>query len=250
MPKGIPHTTDTFIKQSNQVHNLKYDYSKVDYKTNIIEVIIKCSVHGNFNQKPIVHLRGGNCPKCMNELKSINYKGRKSYNIIDPTKHLEIFIKRSNKIHNNYYDYSKTNFANRTNDNKLIIICPKHGEFLQRHYHHWGGAGCPKCSSKYKKQNKWLDSLNIPDTPNTRQVRIYLNDGIGGEYIVSDGYIKETKTIYEFWGNYHHGKDIKNQIHFSGKTMKELLKETNLKRRRIKNAGYNLIEIWEDEWDL
>lgn len=55
----------------------------------------------------------------------------------------EDFINRSSKIHNNKYNYSRTNYTG--SNNKVIIICPEHGEFKQLSRHHITGIGCPKC---------------------------------------------------------------------------------------------------------
>ena len=53
------------------------------------------------------------------------------------------FIERSTIIHNNKYDYSLVNYL--TNDKKVIIICPIHGDFLQTPNKHLKGHGCIKC---------------------------------------------------------------------------------------------------------
>lgn len=45
-------------------------------------------------------------------------------------KSLDKFIEKSNEVHNNKYDYSKTNYVN--NSTKVEIICPEHGSFWQR----------------------------------------------------------------------------------------------------------------------
>ncbi len=57
------------------------------------------------------------------------------------------FIDRSEKIHDGKYDYSKVNYTGRHND--VIIICPIHGEFLQKPAKHLSGAECRKCSGNY-----------------------------------------------------------------------------------------------------
>ena len=51
---------EEFINRSNDVHNYKYDYSKVEYINSYTRVIIKCPEHGDFEQTPKSHL---NC-KC------------------------------------------------------------------------------------------------------------------------------------------------------------------------------------------
>lgn len=54
------------------------------------------------------------------------------------------FIENSVKIHGNKYNYSKCNYIG--NKNKVCIICPTHGEFLQTPNDHIGGHKCSKCS--------------------------------------------------------------------------------------------------------
>ena len=58
----------------------------------------------------------------------------------------EQFIKEANIIHNNKYDYSKVEYKNA--QTKVCIICPQHGEFWQKPYHHLQGVGCPKCKGE------------------------------------------------------------------------------------------------------
>ena len=54
----------------------------------------------------------------------------------------EDFIKRSNTIHNNKYDYSKTIYVKASE--KVIITCPIHGDFEQTPNNH-KKRGCKKC---------------------------------------------------------------------------------------------------------
>ena len=62
---------ENFINESNEIHGEgTYDYSQVNYVNSHTKVIIICSKHGNFFQKPSKHLIGQGCPKCKN-----NYKG-------------------------------------------------------------------------------------------------------------------------------------------------------------------------------
>jgi very-short-patch-repair endonuclease len=66
---------------------------------------------------------------------------------------LEEFIKKANKCHNNFYDYSKVNYKNAKE--KVCIICPEHGEFWQLPNNHLFGNGCPECKkSKLEKKMK------------------------------------------------------------------------------------------------
>ena len=62
------------------------------------------------------------------------------------------FIEKASITHNNRYDYSKSRY--KTNQEKLIIICKEHGEFLQSPANHLRGSNCPKCVGKYKPNNE------------------------------------------------------------------------------------------------
>lgn len=104
-------STEEFIKKSKQIHGNKYDYSKVEYTNNKTKVCIICPTHGEFYQKPNVHLMNHGCPKCAIE----NRKKIQKINIED-------FVKRANVIHNYKYDYSLVKY-NYIKD-KVNIICP------------------------------------------------------------------------------------------------------------------------------
>ena len=120
-------TNEDFINKARAVHGDKYDYSKVQYAYNKIEVCIICPEHGEFWQKPVLHLSGCGCSIC---------SGRKKMRTVD-------FVKKANEVHNNKYDYSKTEYKGNTEE--VCIICPEHGEFWQRASHHLAGAGCKQC---------------------------------------------------------------------------------------------------------
>ena len=64
---------------------------------------------------------------------------------------IEEFINKVKQIHGNRYDYSKVNYKN--NRTKIIIICKKHGEFLQFPNNHLKGCGCFKCCFFGKKSH-------------------------------------------------------------------------------------------------
>ena len=123
--------TLSFINKASTIHDNTYDYSKVNYINANTPVIIVCKEHGDFNQIPDFHInRKCGCPKCC-----ISYK-----------KNTLEFIEKANKIHNNKYNYSKVHYVN--NKNQIIIICKKHGEFIQQPYVHLLKHGCPSCINK------------------------------------------------------------------------------------------------------
>lgn len=130
------YTKEDFIRKARQIHGWKYDYSKVDYVNSNTKVCIICPDHGEFWQRPGDHLHGRGCWKCSNCFKSNN----------------QDFISKARQIHDNIYDYSKVEYNG--NKNKVIIICPKHGEFEQRPNDHLNGNGCPLCYGKMKSNTK------------------------------------------------------------------------------------------------
>ena len=123
----------------------RYNYSKVEYKNNTTKVCIICSEHGDFWQKPRLHLKGHGCPKCGNSL----------------TKTTKECIEDFKKVHGDKYDYSKVEYVN--SKKKVTIICPEHGEFLQRPNAHLRGRGCPKCSESNMEREvaNFLNGKNI-----------------------------------------------------------------------------------------
>ena len=60
----LSYDKDIFINKSNQIHNNKYDYSLVRYKTNQDKIKIICPLHSEFSQKLINHVNGTGCPRC------------------------------------------------------------------------------------------------------------------------------------------------------------------------------------------
>jgi len=62
------HTNEKFKELSLKIHGDKYIYDKVNYINNHTEVCIICPKHGEFYQKPNVHLLGHGCPKCASSL--------------------------------------------------------------------------------------------------------------------------------------------------------------------------------------
>ena len=92
------------------VHGDEYDYSLVDYKGDKINVIIICSVHGNFQQFPNNHLVGKGCQKC-GRIKATTKQ----------TKSTEDFIKQAKVVFpDGKYDYSKVEY--KGSHEKVTIV--------------------------------------------------------------------------------------------------------------------------------
>lgn len=152
--KKYSHTNSEFIRQAQNTHGNKYDYSLTKYINNITKVKIICPIHGEFEQTPRTHKRGG-CPKC----KYLNLSNRFSHTNKD-------FITKAQQVHDDKYDYSKVQYVN--SDTKIIIICPIHGEFKQAPARHLSGDKCPKC--KFNKLSKKFSIGNKEFIARAKQV--------------------------------------------------------------------------------
>lgn len=205
---------ERFIKKANEIHNGKYDYSKVNYVNAYKTVDIICPKHGVFKQSPLHHLNGEGCPKCANNVMS-----------------QEEFIEKSKEIHGDKYDYSKVKYIKR--GIKVEIVCPKHGSFFMTPIHHLGGEGCPKCAvqvSKWENQiGEWLANCGV-------NIDKSIRNAIGRKEI--DIYIPDSKIGIECDGLYWHSDKFCDKNYQLNKTF---LCEQN---------GIRLIHIFEDEWNF
>ena len=125
--------TKQFLHEAHKIHGNKYDYSNVEYLDSLTPVEIICPEHGLFLQKPASHLAGHGCPSCA--AKRISLLKSKSQ---------EQFIKEAKEIHGDRYDYSLVEYSG--SNQKITIICRKHGTFEQAANGHLQGYGCPKCA--------------------------------------------------------------------------------------------------------
>lgn len=179
----------SFIEKARKIHGDKYDYSKVKYVKNDIKVTLICHIHGEFEITPNAHLNGQGCKKCGIE---------RVHNAQRKTK--ERFIEEAKKIHGDKYDYSKVEYKN-TND-KVCIICPKHGEFWQSPLKHLYGRGCRKCGREFAAQ---LQSLTT-ETFIEKAKKIH-----GNKYDYSKteyrGYEEKVKIICPIHGEFEQTPD-------------------------------------------
>ena len=58
------YNLDNFLIDVKNIHNDKYDYSKIEWKNKTTKIIIICKEHGEFKQTPSNHLLGKGCSYC------------------------------------------------------------------------------------------------------------------------------------------------------------------------------------------
>ena len=120
-------TFEGFLERAHAAQGNRYTYDHVHYINTTTKVMVTCPKHGDFPISPKNLFKGRGCPKC---------------NKVVPNT-TETFIEKARKVHGDKYDYSKVVFTR--NRDKVTIICPKHGEFVQEANSHLQGHGCPKC---------------------------------------------------------------------------------------------------------
>ena len=147
MPKR--KTQEEFITSCKRVWGDKFDLSQVVYTNSNNKIKVICPEHGEFYPEANNFLHGHGCPQC--GLITQGLKLRKD------TKH---FVETARKIHGDKYDYSKVNYTK--NRNKVEIICPIHGSFMQKANDHLCGKGCPQCSGTQKSSTEeFIQKANL-----------------------------------------------------------------------------------------
>lgn len=219
-------TTEQFIERANIIHQHKYDYSNTNYTISHNYVDVICPIHGNFKIKAYAHLQGKGCRLCAIEAKARNRQSN-----------TEELIQRSKELFGETtYDYSKTKYGNN-NKEKVIITCPKHGDFrITPNNHLSNKIGCPHCVCKSSKYEKEIFDL----------LRNNLNENI--EIITKDRSILKTQEIdilipqlkigIEFNGIRWHSHK------FGGKSKDYHLNKTI----NCNKQGIRLIHVFENEY--
>jgi len=142
-------TTKEFIKESEEKFGEgKFGYANTVYINNHTDIIITCPKHGDFKVRPSNHLRkgsNGGCDKC-----------KKEYMRQLLSSNTEEFIRRSEeKFGEGKFGYANTVYTN--NRTKLIITCPKHGDFKtlpDNHLHEGSNGGCKECMKEHLRELK------------------------------------------------------------------------------------------------
>lgn len=156
------------------------------------------------------------------------------------------FIVDSIIAHANKYAYKNINYQDL--NTKVSITCSDHGDFLQSPANHlFLKKGCPKCGkSSRKNQSIWLDDLKVPNDSQYRHVALNIKNI---KYVV-DGYYHNTVYLYhnDYWGgnvnlyNSDHSHPVVNLSYQS------LYDKTIARENIFKDAGYNVVSIWESDF--
>jgi very-short-patch-repair endonuclease len=221
---GIVVDNKSFIEESNKIHNNKYDYSLSKYENSSTKIKIICPEHGMFEQQPSNHLVGKGCGRC-GKTKKLN---------------LDIFLSKSNEIHNFKYDYSLVDFKNVKT--KVKIKCPIHDIiFEQTPNHHMKGVGCPIC----KESNGEKEIRILFEKNNMKFIRNKkFKECKYKKELLFDFYLPKQNICIEYDGKQHY-----EPVHFWGgesELLNQKIKD-EIKTNYCKNNNIQLIRIRYDE---
>ena len=128
----------------NKNPNITFLDLENEYKNTSSKITYSCSKHGEHSRRALYLMEGRGCSKCSSEKARANKKSNTE------------FINKANEVHNNIYDYSKTEYI-KSHD-KVIITCSRHGDFEQLPYSHLQGKGCPSCGKIEASKNSYISS--------------------------------------------------------------------------------------------
>jgi very-short-patch-repair endonuclease len=210
---------EEFIEKAITVHGDTYDYSKVNYENALKKITIICKQHGEFVQTPNKHLMKQGCIKCSGKYSNTTNE----------------FIEKAITVHGDTYDYSKVNYVSR--HAKIIIICKKHGDFLQAPTHHLNKSGCPLCFNKTEGIIFKKLQLTYPNIV----TQFKQNWCRKNKYLPFDLCIPKYKVIIELDGPQHF-KQVKNWI-----SPEQQFQTDKYKEKCANDNGYSVIRILQED---
>jgi hypothetical protein len=220
---SLQKRTAAFLEKSRMVHGDTFDYSKTVYRSNKHVIVVGCRKHGDFQTLPGRHARGAGCPICAIE-------GRRTQQ--------EDFISRSIIIHGEKYDYSKVDY--HTGTEKVVIVCPKHGAFLQSPSKHLAGKGCLACSESHGEREiaKWLDCNSIA----YEREKIFSGcvNPTTGHKLKFDFFIPDKNLCVEFDGEQH---SVERQSGIFRGSLEKIKQRDGIKNEFCKSSGIRLLRI-------
>lgn len=218
--RAVRKSTLRFIREARKVHGARYGYDLTDYKYARRHVLIRCAVHGVFEQMPYKHLEGQGCPKC-----GFVEGGEKKQAGV-----AERFSDRANEVHEGRYDYAEFQYLGA--QEKGLIICPDHGPFEQTPNNHLRGKGCPLCSHRISRAET--------------EIAAFLREALGlsvDQQFSIEGKsfdIKVGQVMLEYHGLYWHSTAVM--------PLSEARKKHEIKRKLAEKSGFRYVAVYEDEW--
>lgn len=150
------------------------------------------------------------------------------------------FIEESKIIHNFKFDYSLTNYLGGRE--KVIIICPFHGQFIQTPEIHVRGHGCKKCATEYMASKRTCSILNFISKANKihNNKYDYTNSIYKKRYEKIEIICKNHGNFWQIVSNHLNGEGCpKCGIKTRTENLKSSLDEFIIKANKVHNYKYN-----------
>lgn len=235
---------EEFLERSHAAHNGFYTYDKVILQGTAAKVIVTCPTHGDFEVTPNNHMKNGSgdgrgrgCPQCgairRGHRKDPMAAGRLTADA-KIAKFSARFVEESRAVHGDIYDYGRVEYRGR--NAKVEIVCPHHGVFTQKPWHHLERQhGCPECSHHRSKGEALIFRfVSIFTTPVGRDRTVVAPKEL-------DIWLPEHNLAIEYCGEYWHGSDCEKDEPFARRRHKE-------KFEACRAAGIRLLTVYESEW--
>lgn len=220
------------ISQNYSLELITEDWYNKNYINNNTLVPVICSTHGIFYIRYRHAISDIGCSRCGDSRSATKRK------MLDAELYSKLQL-----VHGGRYDYSKLKYTNM--NSKVIIGCAFHGDFIQLlNKHLYRGDGCPFCSSHLKISKKALTWLYY--IANTENITLIPEFKIPSTKLSLDGFCIENNTAYEFYGDYFHGNPDCELKEFASDNA---YTRTIEREERIKKFGYNLMIIWESDFN-
>lgn len=213
-----------------KIHGDRFDYIDLPEIVDSDTIIkIRCKEHGNiFEIRKVFHITAkyGGCDDCVNQYKETN--------LLEQSKIIDRFI----LVHDNRYSYDKVVYNG--SGKKVIITCPKHGDFGQTPSSHLRGSGCPKCkdTTGEKLIQGLLKKMGVQYT--TQKTFYGCNNDKTDRMLPFDIYVPEFHTCIEYDGYQHF---IPVERWGGEETLKDTQYRDEIKNQYCKENDINLIRI-------
>ena len=236
------------------LHNNLYEYCATDEKN---KIGIYCKIHGLFSLYICSHKKGAGCPACKKQkitdkkvysanIRKLIGKSNVVYANKQKTISKKVILELFRNSHGDKFDYIWVDFTGKSGT--VVVVCSEHGNTTQIIDEHIKSVyGCRHCAN-YSVSSAELDWLASMGVQNKQKV---IRHDLG--HFKVDGFVEETNTVYEYFGDYWHGHprlwgDYPFGINNRNKKMFiELFDETDKRLTIIRSLGYNIKYIWESE---
>lgn len=220
---GKNKTTEDFIKECNNKHKNKYDYSKTVYNGAFNKVCVICPEHGEFNITPHDHLQGRGCPICGTQKQS--EKQRKC---------IEQFKEDVENIYGEgYLDLSKVVYVNARTP--VTIISPDLGEKTITPNKLLSKTGCKLFAESVYEHEVKLSLLRNGIKFIKEKTFNWLKDK---SFLRLDFYLPDYNIAIECQGRQHFTR-LKH--YFNQKSFEEQLKRDKIKNKLCEENGIKII---------